>query len=525
MTTSATTPAARATPAGTAGQAGLRTRLDRLLSRVSMYRLMVLALSILAALTVLFGATGRLGYRPAAMVTTLAVLLVVTYLSNRLFAALFQVRYHAESSAITALLLYLILQPTTDRALLAQIALAAVFASGSKYLLAIRGRHIFNPAAVGAVWLAVFHFYLALWWVASPVMLPFVAALALLVLYRTGRLQLAGVFLLVAGTIMIGRSMSDGSTVATAVTFAFAQTPAVFLAGFMLSEPLTLPPGRWQQLTVAAVVGVLFAVPITVGSFLFGPEAALIAGNALAFLFGQRRGIDLVLTAKRALTPTTTEFEFQPVRPARFRPGQYLELSLPHRSMDARGARRVFSISSAPADGRLAIAMKVIEGGSSFKRALSGLTVGEHIAATGISGDFRLPADPSAPVLLVAGGIGITPFASQLGALEAGHRRDIVVVYVAGSQQEVAYADLLRNSGARTVVITGASSATDSDPLPAPFDHLRGALDADTLAKAVPDITRRHVLVSGPPGLVDRISRTARTLKARSVTTDRFTGY
>ena len=42
-------------------------------------------------------------------------------------------------------------------------------------------------------------------------------------------------------------------------------SPFLFLGAFMLSEPLTLPPRRWQQLTVAAVVGVLAGWPIDLG--------------------------------------------------------------------------------------------------------------------------------------------------------------------------------------------------------------------------------------------------------------------
>ena len=522
------------------------TRIDALLGRVTMYRLVVIALSTLAIITMIFGATGRLAHRPAAMLAGLAVLLAVSYAGNRLFAALFRVTPHSESSIITALLLFFILQPTTEPHVLLQVALAALFASASKYILAVRGRHIFNPAAVGALWLAIFHFYLALWWVASPALLPIVAVLALLVLHRTRRIRLATVFIVVAGTILLVRSLSGGGSVGDALTFAFAQTPLVFLAGFMLSEPLTLPPARWQQLTVAAVVGALFAIPITIGSFLFGPESALIVGNALAFAFGQRRGIALVVTAKRALSPVTVEFEFKPDRPVRFAAGQYLELSLPHRSMDSRGARRVFSISSAPADtDALTIAITVpAERGSSFKKALCALKAGDRVAATGVSGDFRLPANSADPLLLVAGGIGITPFASHLAALDDGHGRDIVVIYAVSNPEQLPYADVLHRSGVRTVVVSGRAGSTlngertgdTGGPVGAGsnstamigegrFEHLTTGLTAQTLAAAVPDIDRRHVLVSGPPGLVDRVGQAARSLNARSLTKDHFTGY
>ncbi len=116
----------------------------------------------------------------------------------------------------------------------------------------------------------------------------------------------------------------------------------------MLTEPLTLPPRRWQQLALAAVVGVLFAMPFNFGFVANSPELALLAGNLLAFLAGQRGSVRLLFSHSRRLTPTTTEFVFEPRRPVRHEPGQYMELDLPHAKPDGKGRRRVFSLTSSP---------------------------------------------------------------------------------------------------------------------------------------------------------------------------------
>jgi len=501
----------------------VKSGLDSFLGRVTMYRLMVYSLASLVIMALIFGATGAVGFAPKAMLASLAVLVIVTYVSNRLFAGMFRVTPHSESSIITALLLFFILQPTTDPTALLQIALAALFASASKFLLAFRGRHIFNPAAVGAVWLGVFHFFLALWWVGSPILVGFTAVLALLVLYRTRRIELAAVFVVLAAIIMLCRNLMDGSTFTEALKYVFTQTPLVFFAGFMLSEPLTLPPLRWQQLSVAALVAVLFAVPIAVGSFQFGPETALIVGNAAAFLFGQRSGIDLVLTGKRSLTPSSLEFAFRPSRPLDFKAGQYVELTVPHRGMDSRGARRSFSIVSAPRESDvLKIGIKTAEKGSSFKKALCAMEAGDTVRATGIGGDFRLPNDPERPLLLVAGGIGITPFVSQLAHLDRYHRRDIVVVYLCSDPTEVAYLESLGRSRGRMIVVSKA----EVPELPATFENvIAPSLGQEQLRAIVPDISSRDVYASGPPGLVNSISSSARALKAKRVMKDYFSGY
>ncbi|GMA91284.1 hypothetical protein GCM10025869_18130 [Homoserinibacter gongjuensis] len=154
----------------------------------------------------------------------------------------------------------------------------------------------------------------------------------------------------------------------------------------MLSEPLTLPPRRWQRLAYAVVVALLATVPYTVGPFRTTPELALVIGGVLAFLLGQRRAVRLEFIGRRQLTPTAWEFRFRPMAPLRFDAGQYLELTLPHPHPDARGIRRVFSITSAPGDAELTIGVRIRDEASSFKRALLALVPGARVRATGVWG-------------------------------------------------------------------------------------------------------------------------------------------
>lgn len=97
----------------------------------------------------------------------------------------------------------------------------------------------------------------------------------------------------------------------------------------------------------------------------------------------------------------------------RIKAGQYMELSMPHHGSDSRGSRRVFSITSAPQqEDAVSFGLRTTESGSSFKKALLELPKDARITGTVVGGDFRLPRDASAPLLLAAGGIGVTPFIS-----------------------------------------------------------------------------------------------------------------
>lgn len=506
-----------------AGTTRVVAAVDAVTGRLTMYRLVLSCTLGLAAVALACSFVGAVPYSPAALAVGLVVALTVSYASNRVIAAMFGVVPHSESSLITGSLLFFIFPPSTQLVPVLGLGLAAMLASGSKYILAVRGRHVLNPAAAGAFLLTLTGFYYSAWWVGTPALLPFTAIAALLVLHRTRRLRMGLVFLAVSCGVMVVRSLADGLDLGPALTWPLTSSPAVFFAGLMLSEPLTQPPVRWQQVGFAGIVGVLFSVPMHVGPLYIAPESALLVGNGLAFLAGQRRGIELVLQRRSALTPTTSEYAFRPTRKLSFQPGQYMEITVPHRSPDNRGLRRVFSIASAPTDPELVrIATKVPERASSFKRALEVLPEGSVISATCIAGDFLLPRDPAVPVLLVAGGIGITPFASQLADRRDAGGRDVVLLYSVSSREEVGYADVLRESAVRVVLVCSA----ELTGLPDHWATVRASrVDRGVLRDQVPDITERVVMVSGPPAMVDGVGAAARELHARRVETDYFSGY
>ena len=183
-------------------------------------------------------------------------------------------RPHTESSLITGLLLYFLFWPSAasrpatqglQLAEIAGVALACVLASASKYALAWRGRHIFNPAAAGAFLAGLTGLNIATWWAATPAMLWLVLPGVLLVLYRTRKFAMAAVFTVVAVSIVAADLLQAGMELPEALWQTLAQRPVLFFVGFMLTEPLTLPPRRWQQLALAAVVGAAVRRPLQPG--------------------------------------------------------------------------------------------------------------------------------------------------------------------------------------------------------------------------------------------------------------------
>lgn len=517
----------------------VRQRVLAVLGSLSMYRLVLFSLIALAVIAFVLSLLGVIvSPTPLEMLASFVVLAVVISVVDAAAQRILRLPWRIESSLVTAFILLFVMRPGLEPSVLLGLALAGALASLSKYLIAWRGRHILNPAAFGAAVVSIIGSFGAFewlgtsasWWVGTPSLALPVALLGLAVLWRTEKVRVVLLFVVIALVTSVVRQLVQAQQFdvafdfSTALQFALLQSPFLFLGAFMVSEPLTLPPRRWQQLWVAALVGVLAGWPISVGGlFTLGQERALLIGNLLAFAFALRGSVRLVLERRAFITPTAQELTFRAKGKLAFQPGQYLELDVPHHRPDARGTRREFSIVSAPADlPTLRIAYKNgdQQHPSSYKRALAEAEPGATLAVTGTWGDFILPRGET-PVLMVAAGIGVTPFVSQLRQLQAtGEKRDVVLVYVAAEAAELAFRDELAATGVRTVVFT----RDEPLDLPAHWTWAQGSrLDAVELERAVGDLSARHAFISGPPRLIADLAPALQ--KAHSLTTDAFAGY
>ena len=502
----------------------MKSWLDRALGAITMYKLVLFSLLAIAIVAIALSFFDLVSPDPLALLASLPIALAFSYGSSWIGARVVRQKMHLESWLITGFLVFFIMAPSVEILGLLGIALASTIAGASKFLVAYRGRHIFNPAAVGAYVFIFAPLGFPTWWVGTPLLQPLIVVAAFLILYRTKRLELGLVFVVVAASIRVAITLIDGIPLADALSVTFASSPLIFFVGFMLSEPLTLPPRRWQRLSLAVVVALLFAIPFSIGPLYSDPLLALLIGNLLAFLFTQRRTVRMTLTESDEIAPGTWQITFAPRRPITFRAGQYIELSLPHASADFRGVRRYFTISSAPdAGATLTVTFTAPENPSSFKAALLALPRGSQVNATGIWGDFVLPRDTSQPLLLVAGGIGVTPFASQIAHNRFHYeRRDIVLVYATSSSAPLPFSDLLSEANIRVIVFGPQSAAA----LPAGWElGGEGRMNGDALSALVPDLTSRRVYISGPPALVNDLKAALHAHGARRIHTDYFSGY
>ena len=462
--------------------------IDRFLNSITMYRLVLYYLVLLIALAAALGAFGILPYSPLVVIFSMFFVTAVSWISNELFAKIFNAQPNTESVYITAFILALIITPggPTDLAPMGFLAWAAVLAMGSKYFLAIDKKHIFNPTAIAVVITAFAFNEHASWWVGGN--LPMMAVViigGLLVVRKIQRFDLALTFF---GFALLSDVLTHASSDPfTTIQKALLHTPLFFFAAVMITEPLTTPPTRPLRVAYGALVGAIFSPAIHVGSIYSSPELALLVGNVFSYAVSPKGKRVLKLKEKKKIGTDIYDFIFETDKKMKFQPGQYLEWTLGHKNPDLRGNRRYFTIASSPTENDIRLGIKFYEPASTFKKRMLSMEPGDRIMAGQLAGDFTLPNDTKEKLAFIAGGIGITPFRSMVkDMVDRNEKRDTILFYSARNADEITYRDVL-DEAAQKINMRTIYTLTDS----------QNRLTAEAIEKEIPDYKERTFYISG----------------------------
>jgi glycine betaine catabolism B len=303
------------------------------LTQITMYRLMLYFLLVLYSVAIMLGVLNIIAYYPFDIFISGIYLTIICNLSNYLFSKLFRAKTNFESATITALILTLIIGP----AFLENIQIltfVGVISMASKYLLAIRKKHIFNPVAI-AVFLSALLFKTgASWWIGSELTLPVILMGGILVLAKIKRLEMVASFFAVYFLIVIFLSQK--------ITLNTFLIPSLWFFVFvMLVEPLTSPTTKKGQIIFGGFVALsIFLLPKIIPFYTYGIETALLAGNLLNLAISRPYNVVLVFRKKDKITKNTWSFYFDAASSITFTPGQYLEWTLSHKNSDSRGTTK-----------------------------------------------------------------------------------------------------------------------------------------------------------------------------------------
>lgn len=501
--------------------------LDRFLNSITMYRLALYGLSLLTLVSIIFGFLHLVSFSGLTLIVSLVVLLASCYLSNLLLAHIFHAPRNVESAWITGFILFFILQPSIDRDGILVLIAGSLIAMGSKYVLTIGKKHVFNPAAIGALVLGLSGIGAAIWWIATPSLFWPVLIVGLLIVRKIRRFALFIAFAVTGLIVLVVLALNDGLLIGEVLKQAFISWPLIFFGTIMLTEPLTSPSTRKLQIIYGIVVGILFSSQFSIGPVAVTPELSLIIGNIFSFFVSSRQKLVLALRSSEKLSPFIYSFSFSSDEKLSFRPGQYLEWTLPHNDPDSRGNRRYFTIASSPTESDISIGVRIQENGSSFKRALLGLKKKHFLVASQVSGEFVLPKDMSEKLVFIAGGIGITPFRSMIKYLaDSGQKMDIILLYACATENDFVYKEVFEEAQGKFdlkvhYIVTDAARISEA------WKGKTGFITSELIEKDIPDFGQRIFYLSGPEAMVSNYKKLILGMKVsrKNIRTDYFPGF
>lgn len=158
-----------------------------------------------------------------------------------------------------------------------------------------------------------------------------------------------------------------------------------------------------------------------------------------------------------------------------------------------------FSMSAAPNGRSLRLTAKAV---GKTSAGLRNLKVGTRVFMEGPYGAFTSLHRTRPNVLLIAGGVGVTPVRSLLEERTPG---DFVVLYRVRDESEAVLLNELRHfiqaRNGRLHLLTGRTGQGAR-----PFDP-------EALRRLVPDLTDRDIYVCGPPAMTEAVLTSLRALK------------
>ncbi len=209
-----------------------------------------------------------------------------------------------------------------------------------------------------------------------------------------------------------------------------------------------------------------------------------------------------------------------------FIPGQYFFVTLkPDDKQHQDELTHHFSIVNSPNQkGILALTTRLRLDVSLFKRTLNEAQIGDEVDIGKIAGSFTLPDSADKPVVLIALGIGITPYISMLRwAFEENKGYKFTLIYSDDQTRSMAFLDELRQMEKDHPNFKLIITVTKEENWQGEKRHVDGQFLKDYLA----DTTNNLYYVSGPPRAVTAVADSLKSaaIAEENIKTDNFSGY
>jgi ferredoxin-NADP reductase len=187
--------------------------------------------------------------------------------------------------------------------------------------------------------------------------------------------------------------------------------------------------------------------------------------------------------------------------PFAFLPGQFLTFSV---EIDGKRVRRSYTIASSPTQtGYVEVTVKRQEHHGVSAYLHDRAAVGSLVDISAPAGRFTFIGEAES-IVLIAGGVGITPMMSVTRYLtDVCFSGDIFLLFGARSTEDFVFREELEYLQRRHVNLHIA--ATMERAAGTTWMGPEGVVSKEFIAQAVPEISRRHVHLCGPPPMMDAV--------------------
>jgi len=238
----------------------------------------------------------------------------------------------------------------------------------------------------------------------------------------------------------------------------------------------------------------------------------------------------VTIKEQRWIATSTAQFILEKPDNYEFSAGQYFNVRLPGKKQpgaEPQDITHTFTIASSPRDDELSFVTRMRR--SAYKKRLDGIGEGAELEISGPSGEFRLHSARDRTAVLIAGGIGITPFWSIMRTLGGQGKapRPIVLLYSNRRPQDAAFLRAFEEMEEQRDDFRMIATMTEPDFAEIGWSGDTGRIDQKLLRKAAPQPSAADFYIAGPPGMVDAMNSLVRDsgVPEGQVFAEPFAGY
>ncbi len=236
---------------------------------------------------------------------------------------------------------------------------------------------------------------------------------------------------------------------------------------------------------------------------------------------------EVPLTGHEAVAEGTMAFHFAKPVGFKHRAGQSMLVTLVNPpETDGEGDSRTFTIASAPHEPALMIATRMRD--SAFKRVLKSAPLGTMVTIDGPNGQMVLHDDTSRPAILLAGGIGVTPFramVSQAAHEKLAHR--LCLFYSNRRPEDAAFLAELQQLEEVNPNYHLIATMTEPQKSSRHWSGETGSVRRDMLQRHLPDLLSPIYYFAGPPAMTMAMQQMLEEIGvgAQAMRYEEFYGY